>query len=342
MYRTILDRIAAGKDTMLVTIIADAGSSPRSAGSHMLAGAEGRVFGTIGGGMLEYRALQLSRELLELRTSRLKTYHLHQNGEEDLGMLCGGDVELYFQFIAGGGKKTAALMKEILLHLERDEDTWLFTDLSNPADWTMALYSADTPPEGMDLTGDDIRALARNRGVIVKTGGRCLYGEPVNFAGKVYIFGGGHVAQALAPLLGGVGFRCVIFDNRGEFAAPELFPSAAGVITGDYDHIYEKLRIGPNDYVVIATHAYDLPVLRQVIAGDSAYIGVIGSKGKIAAVKGRLRSEGVSEERLNSLNAPIGLAIHSETPEEIAVSIAGEMIKCRAEKRRLSPEAVKP
>jgi xanthine dehydrogenase accessory factor len=338
MFKTILDRTTAGCDTVLATIVAEAGSSPRSAGSHMLVGKEGRIFGTVGGGTLEYRAVQLAQELLELRSSRLKTYHLHKNDEEDLGMLCGGDVDLYFQFIAAGDEKTAALMKQILVHLERDEDAWLFTDFSSPADWTAALYSADTPPEGMALSGDDIKALARSRGVIVKTGGRCLYGEPINVAGKVVLFGGGHVAQALAPVLGAVGFRCVIFDSRKEFAARELFPTAYDVIAGDYNDIFQKIQVGPRDYAVIATHACDLPVLRQIIAGDNAYIGVIGSKGKIAAVKQQLAAEGAAEEKLNRLHAPIGLDIHSETPEEIAVSIAGELIKCRAENREPRPK----
>lgn len=333
MYKTILDRTAAGEDTMLVTVIADIGSSPRSAGSHMLADGRGRIFGTIGGGTLEYRALQLARELLELRESRVKTYRLRQNDEEDLGMLCGGDVDIFFRFIRGGDEKIIALMKDTLACLEKDEDLWLFTDLSSPENWTMTLYGADRPPRGMELSGDEIRALARGRGVLLKNNGRCLYGEPVNFAGKVFIFGGGHVAQALAPVLNAVGFRCVIFDNRKEFACRELFPMAYNVITGDYDNISRYAEIGPNDYVVIVTHAYDLSVLRQVVSANRAYTGVIGSKRKIAIVKQQLGSEGISAEILDKLNAPIGLDIHSETPEEIAISIAGEMIRRRAERR---------
>lgn len=320
-------------DTMLVTVIADVGSSPRSAGAHMLAGREGRVFGTIGGGTLEYRVLQLAGELLELQESRVKTYRLYPNDEEDLGMICGGDVELYFQFMRGGDERLMAFMGEILAHLERDEDTWLFTDLSNPESWTMALYTAAAPPRGMELSGDNIKALARNRGVLVKTGGRCLYGEPINFAGKVFIFGGGHVAQALTPVLSALAFRCVIFDNRKEFASRELFPTAYDVVAGDYEDIYKSIETGPNDYIVIVTHAYDLVVLRQVIARNHAYTGVIGSKGKIAAVKRLLSSGGIAGEILDRLNAPIGLPIHSETPEEIAISIAGEMIQRRAERR---------
>jgi xanthine dehydrogenase accessory factor len=161
-----------------------------------------------------------------------------------------------------------------------------------------------------------------------------LYGEPINFAGKVFIFGGGHVAQALAPVLSTLGFRCVIFDNRKEFAGRGLFPAAYDVIAGDYGDIYKYIETGPNDYMVIVTHAYDLVVLQQLISRPHAYTGVIGSKKKIAALKQQLGSGGIGGEILDSLSAPIGLPIHSETPEEIAISIAAEMIQRRAEKRR--------
>jgi xanthine dehydrogenase accessory factor len=333
MFGAILEKTQAGEDVVLATIVAEAGSSPRSAGAHMLVDKNGRYCGTIGGGTVEYKAVQFAQNLLEQRQSRRKTYHLYQNDEEDLGMLCGGDVDVYFQFIAGGDTKTIALMAACLARMEQDEDLWLFIDVSRPADWTMAIYAADLPPQGMNLSEDDIKALTRNKGILVTAGDRRIYGEPVNFAGKVFIFGGGHVAQALQPLLTTVGFRCVVFDNREEFVRRELFPAASGLIAGDYGNIGETCGIGSNDYIVIVTHAYDLIVLRQVIHKNCAYIGVIGSRTKAAALRQALLSEGVSEELFNRINLPIGLRIKSETPEEIAVSIAGEMILRRAERR---------
>jgi xanthine dehydrogenase accessory factor len=338
LFAAILEKTNAGEDTVLVTIVAEIGSSPRSAGSHMLVDKNGRVCGTIGGGTLEYKAIQLAQDLLEKQKSRRKTYRLHRNDEEDLGMACGGDVEVYFQFISGNNERAIDIMKECLSALELDEDVWLFTDLTNPTEWSMALYrntvsSGNLAPLGMELSDAEIKALARNKGVMIKTADRRFYGEPINFAGKVFIFGGGHCAQALQPVLTTVGFRCVIFDNREEFVTRELFPTAQDLFVGDYDAISEKLTIGSNDYIVIMTHAYDVAVLRQVINKDCAYIGVIGSKAKIAAVKSQLMSEGIGEDALNKMNAPIGLRIRSETPEEIAISIAGELIQRRAETR---------
>jgi xanthine dehydrogenase accessory factor len=258
----------------------------------MLVGKDGWICGTIGGGMVEYRSIQFALGLLEEQKSHRKRYQLHKNEEEDLGMICGGDVEVYFQFIQGGDKK--------------------------------------------ELGDADIAALARNKGVIVKVGSRHIYGEPINFAGKVFIFGGGHVAQALVPVLSTVGFRCVVFDNREEFVERELFPTAYDLVYGSYDKINEKLLIGSKDYIVIMTHAYDLAVLREVIAKDCVYFGLIGSKTKVATVKKVLADEGVSEDLRNRMNAPIGLRIKAETPEEIAVSVAGEMILCRAERRAMA------
>jgi xanthine dehydrogenase accessory factor len=299
----------------------------------MLVDKNGRVCGTIGGGTVEYKSIQFAQGLLERQQSRRKTYRLHRNDEEELGMVCGGDVDIYFQFIEGGDEKTIALMKKCSACMEKDEDIWLFIDLTNPTDWAMTLYSVSIPIEGMTLRDDDIKALARNSGALVKTGDRRIYGEPINFAGKVYIFGAGHVAQALAPVLASVGFRCVIYDNREEFVSRELFPSAYDLIIGDYNDVGEKIGINSRDYIVIVTHAFDVVVLQQTISKNCAYIGVIGSKTKVAAVKQQLIREGISEETLSKINAPIGLKIRSETPEEIAISIVGEMILRRAEKR---------
>jgi xanthine dehydrogenase accessory factor len=336
LFKTILEKTGAGEDTVLATIVAEIGSSPRSAGAHMLVNKDGRVCGTIGGGAVEYRSIQYAQQLLRQRQSRRKTYRLRRNDEEDLGMICGGDIDVFFQYIPGNDAKTIALMGECLARLKKDEDLWLFIDLSSPVDWSMALYGANDAcvPDGvMKFSDAEIKSLTRNNSVLVTMGERRVYSEPVNFAGKVFIFGGGHCAQALEPVLSAVGFRCVIFDNREEFASRELFPSAYDVITGDYERLDQKIKVGPNDYIVIVTHAWDIAVLRQLISRDCAYIGVIGSKTKVAAVKEQLRAEGVSEERLRNMNAPIGLRIRSETPEEIAISIAGEMILRRAERR---------
>lgn len=154
----------------------------------------------------------------------------------------------------------------------------------------------------------------------------------------VYIFGGGHVSIELKNILRYVGFEYVLWDDRPDFANDERFPDANKVICAQYENILEKIKPTKNDLVVIMTrgHAFDYQVEKQILKSDAFYIGVIGSKNKNKTIKEKLLTDGFSEEELNKVCVPIGFQIAAETPEEIAISIAGEIIMYRAllEKRR--------
>jgi xanthine dehydrogenase accessory factor len=331
LFKTIC---AAGEDSILATIVSRAGSSPRSAGAHILITGEGRVCGTIGGGPVEYAAIQLAGTLLEQGRSLRKTYRLRTNDEEELGMICGGDVDVFFQYIRGNDERIIPLLQESCARLEtKNEDMWLFIDITVPEHWNMAFYGPEFPLTGMELAAETLAALTKRKAQTLQTGGRIIYSEPINAAGKVCIFGAGHVAQALEPVLSRVGFRCVVLDSRPEFLKPQSFSAAAELVPIDYGCIEENFAIAPEDYLIVMTHNADLPVLRRLISRKRAYLGVIGSKTKIAAIKEQLRREGASEESLNAMNAPIGIKIRSETPEEVAISIAAELILRRAERR---------
>jgi xanthine dehydrogenase accessory factor len=124
-----------------------------------------------------------------------------------------------------------------------------------------------------------------------------------------------------------------VFDDRGEFTRPELFPGAAGVIQGAFDHIGNYISLGANDYAVIVTrgHRWDYDAWAFALRGPAAYIGVIGSRTKHAFVRERLRAAGFSEAEIHAprVHAPIGIDIGSKSPAEVAVSIAAELIKVR-------------
>ncbi len=150
-----------------------------------------------------------------------------------------------------------------------------------------------------------------------------------------YIFGGGHVGQAVEPILRYVGFDTVVIDDRPEFANKELFPEAKAVMTiKDYKDCYQNIKTDKNSYIVILTrgHGGDYDVLKQSLQRESAYIGMIGSRRKVLATFEGLKSEGITEKQLERVNSPIGLAIGAESPQEIAISIVAEMIKIRAER----------
>lgn len=149
---------------------------------------------------------------------------------------------------------------------------------------------------------------------------------------KAYIFGGGHVGLALEPVLRHIDFRVTVTDDRKEYANKERFPYSNVQVAEGYKDCFAGLSSDEDTYIVIVTrgHMGDYVVLKQALAQTSAYVGMIGSRKKNAMLFDRLREEGVSEEDIKRVYAPIGEDIHAETPEEIAISIAGEMIRVRS------------
>ena len=157
---------------------------------------------------------------------------------------------------------------------------------------------------------------------------------------RALILGAGHIARALVPLLRTVGFRPVVLDDRPGFATAENFPQADDTICAAFTPLEDSVTLTPEDYVVIMTngHEHDFQCEVQVLRRETAYVGVIGSRKKTAYVNQRLREAGIPEEKIAFVHTPIGTAIKAVTPEEIAVSIAGEMICVRATRREAAGE----
>lgn len=327
IFAKLLYMLEKQLDTVLVTIIADQGSAPRGAGSQMLVSREGRILGTIGGGSLEGRADALARQLLRERRSDCRLFQLHAAAKESIGMVCGGDVMVQFQYISGSSEFWAALAGKLLEMTAARQGGWLAlkNDGSAPS-----LLAAD----GRAILGEPVPGQTMPEGWRPEQSKR-IFCLPLPIGERVVIFGGGHCAQALAPLLHTVGFRVTVFDERAEYACRENFPTAEHILVGDYTKLSDHLQFSPEDYIVIMTngHSYDLEVQDQVLRGPFAYVGVIGSRKKTAAVNQKLRERGVPAEAIAKVHTPIGTAIKAVTPEEIGISIAGELIYTRALRR---------
>jgi|GEM_PF-666037 len=152
---------------------------------------------------------------------------------------------------------------------------------------------------------------------------------------EVFIIGAGHVGLATSNQLNLLGIPVIIMDDREEFCNKDRFPKAKEVrVLPDFDHIFSDYTIGENSYIVIVTrgHKWDLEVLFQSLKTNSGYIGMIGSKAKVKANFDILRERGVTEDAIGRVDAPIGLPIPCETPEEIAVSIAGKILSVKYER----------
>jgi xanthine dehydrogenase accessory factor len=128
-----------------------------------------------------------------------------------------------------------------------------------------------------------------------------------------------------------LGFRVVVIDPRPEYNNSERFPNADSLMVEEYDSAFPKLGVGEGSYVIIYTtgHALDEQCLHFAVTTKAKYIGMIGSKKKVKEVKERLVQKGVPQRQLDRVNAPIGIEIGAETPEEIAISILAEIIKAK-------------
>ena len=326
MLKEMKTRLLAGEDLVMVTVIASSGATPRGAGARMLVGKDGRICGTIGGGAVEYRSEQIAKTVLQEKSSRGHDFTLTRDDVQNLGMICGGACNVFFHYLPAGDPEILALADGAEAWFVRGEDAWLVSDIADGG----RLY----------LTGSQNTALApwlTRQPHRVQTGGRDLYIEQIVTGSRVYVFGGGHVAQELVPVLAHVGFRCVVLDDRPEFADKALFPTAEQVILGDFHNIAASVSIGRGDYVCVLTrgHAGDTIVQAQVLKCHPCYCGVIGSRHKAAGVRKTLREEyGLTEEELDQVTTPIGISNQAETPAEIAISIAAQLIAHRAERNK--------
>ncbi len=274
LIKALLELAEKGEPAVLASVVADSGSTPRGAGAMMLVSNNRRVSGTVGGGAVEYEAEKTAQKVLAGKGSRTEHYMLRQNQVQDLGMICGGEVYIDFNY----------------------------------------------------MEPEELAAFAQAEQ------------EKLNEAGRVYIFGGGHVAQALVPALAAIDFRCVVLEDRQDFCRPELFPGVDATILIDNAEIAEYITVTAQDYAVIVTrgHKDDQLVQAQMLKTPARYIGVIGSRRKAASVFASLRAQGFNDGELKRITTPIGLNIGAETPAEIAVSIAAELIQVRAAANKAS------
>jgi xanthine dehydrogenase accessory factor len=163
-----------------------------------------------------------------------------------------------------------------------------------------------------------------------------VYIEPIEPSPELYVIGAGHVGFHLARLAHEVGFRVHVIDDREKFANAERFPHAAEVIADDIPGWIARTALPAHAYVVIVTrgHTNDLDALRALAPRELRYLGLIGSRAKVARIYDQLMAEQMSPERLRNVHAPIGLDIGAVTPQEIAVSILAELVAVKHGKMR--------
>lgn len=304
-----------GTDTVLMTVIRKADSAPRGIGACMLADKTGRLAGSIGGGTVEYLALRTAAGMFEEGNGASfdRDYMLRKNIVEDIGMVCGGDMTVRFNYISAGSGEWREVIDACSSEVRRRNPGWLvITDVGYPM-WLPNRNGLSPVPMDEEYA----------------------FFLPLPVQERALLFGGGHISRALTPVLASVGFDVTVMDCREEYARQEDFYDAQLVFQGDYERISDYMTVTSQDYAVVLTngHSHDAEVEYQLLQFAPAYLGVIGSAKKTAAVNEKLRARGVTEEQLATVHTPVGLPIRAVTPEEIAISIAAEMILVRAQRR---------
>ncbi len=313
LFAKIKAEALLNKECYLAVLTASEGSSPRSEGAYMLTDADGLVCGTIGGGAMEYAAVRQAQE--RLQKGNADNFAQSYDLSAAVGMACGGSCRVFFYHFAADAD-TLRLADTVLEAAAGSEPWWLLLPLA-----AGSLRVA----ESVSLEG--------RRGIVSLNGAE-YYAEQYNYDGWVYIFGAGHVARELAPLLSRVGFKCAVLDDRKEFADSALFPMAERVQQVDFADLARTCELREQDYAVVMTrgHVYDAQCERYLLSTPTRYIGIMGSKNKARLTREALLAEGYTQQQLARIITPIGLDIGSETPAEIAVSIAAQLIRVRSEK----------
>jgi len=175
---------------------------------------------------------------------------------------------------------------------------------------------------------------ARHRDGVATVGADVeLYVEVRRPVLDLVIVGAGHIARPMARVGSDLGYRTWVLDDRPEFATRERFPDAHAVLRADFSDPFRDVPLGANTHVLLVTrgHRYDYDCLVRALRVDPlpAYIGMIGSRRRVRATFVQLLEDGIPRERLGAIHAPVGLDIGAETPEEIAVAVAAELVKVR-------------
>ncbi|MDR3438419.1 XdhC family aldehyde oxidoreductase maturation factor [Telmatospirillum sp.] len=347
LYRDMAGLLRNGESFAVATIFDKVGSAPRGAGAKMAIRGDGSILGSIGGGRLEADAMRLGRESLLSRRTVTQTFDLTGKDAAGMDMICGGAGEILIEFIDADDANNRLVYQAVTDVLERGEKAWLITVLGKNAaggDLTrqQCLVKPDRTMVGkIDCDPYILEKLLAGPAKIVLHAeildDQRFLVEALRPTGTVFIFGAGHLSQRIAPLSQSVGFRTVVLDDRADYANRQRFPEPTEIMQIESLQRLPALAIDENSYLVIVTrgHLYDRIVLQQILRSGAAYIGMIGSRSKRDLVFKEMAEHGYGEDELARVTAPIGTNIGAETPEELAVSIVGELIQVRAKRERV-------
>ena len=314
IWEFIDEKLSASVPVMLLYVLQSEGSSPGRKGFKLALASDSQFCGTIGGGIMEHKLVEKAKSMLRSNASNveiLMQYHDKDHGSNQSGMICSGKQLIAFMPLFESDKKTI----EQLMKLE--------------------YKTLELSPRGLNILNEN--ALGLN----FISDKEWKYTEAISHQSVIHIVGGGHVGLALSELMHFLGFYVKIYDDRPDLNTiiKNRFINEHIILTS-YDQLDDKISESDNDYAVIMTVGYrtDKIALIQLLKKSFFYLGLLGSENKIKTLMQEMLGLGYSESDLKKIYSPIGLNIHSKTTQEIAISIAAEIILI---KNQNSPSARK-
>lgn len=339
MIETIGEILEEGQAVVSATILSKKGSAPRGIGTKMLIKENATIVGTIGGGLLEAMTIQLAAKVFKVKKSLIEKFILSDKDASLEGMVCGGYVEILFEYISPDEPEMAQKYFKAKELRENEEDFVMVTKISDEALITAKdkFFFTKTDFYGEDdkELKDIVCSLRENFNQIkfyLTHEGQKYFIEPIYGLEQLCIVGAGHVSQKIALFAKELGFYTIIIDDRSDFANKERFLTADEThVIPSYKHLPFDGMIHNNSYIVIVTrgHTFDQDVLAQALKTEAKYIGMIGSKGKKKHVFKALLEEGFTKEELERVSCPIGVTINAQTPAEIAISVLAQLIQVK-------------
>ena len=330
---------------VLATVIATRGSTPQKPGSTALFDAHGLIAGTIGGGVVEGRTSEMAVECSKSGKSILYTFNLENDISDKYEAICGGEITILIDGTVCNNidvfteirKSYTDRIPGIIVSLVNKENNdiviverhWITSEKSG---FLPRKISERILPE---VTGILSSASPGFRQTEISMPGEkpvIVLLEPVFPPKELVIGGAGHIGKALSHLGRMLDFAVTVIDDRVEYANKKNLPDADNIIVDDIGRAIRKIKKGKDTYIVIVTrgHKDDAEALRPCIGSGAAYVGMIGSRIKVAQMKEEfIRNKWADEEQWKKIYAPIGLEIKSGSVEEIAVSIAAQIILVR-------------
>ena len=302
-WRNVLATLQANETCVLLCVVESIGSSPGRKGFKMCVTSGGAMFGSIGGGSMEHKLVELARSLMDKPVEfPFVKRQIHQAGigQDRSGMICSGEQTVAFYLF---DKEQLAFCADLVAEMDPGTSRDLL------------------------LTSEGIQLSSHAPEVVPEWS----YHQPLLVQPRIAIIGGGHVSLALSRTMNQLGFHVQVFDDRDGLNTIRENAFAHERSFVDYHRIGEHLPEDPDLFIALVSFGYrtDELVLRQLIRRQYKYLGMLGSAEKVRTMFAAMRQDGFTDDELARVRAPIGLPIHSRTPEEIAVSIAAEIIRVK-------------